>query len=171
MSMTSDPPPQSDRAQSMLARLRAFATLHQRAVMFLAAEAAAFGQDFEQSTEGATQLLSDMLAQGEDGEKRRAIATATAAVVYRLQTADRSRQGLEQIATVLSALHRQQAALIAALESASPPPTERMVETWVAALAENVTLADWRHRLEDALRGLPQRPGPAHGPDPDEELF
>jgi len=140
------------RLLDLLARWQAFSELQQRAFAFLAAEALASGEAFENSTEGAAALLmqiGDIANQG--GED---IQAQTFAVVERLQATDRSRQGLEQVASVLTTLRSQHAALVEATHAiADLPEVERMIEEWVGSLSSNVNLADWRRRLDDALHG------------------
>ncbi|MBR9970667.1 hypothetical protein [Magnetospirillum sulfuroxidans] len=137
----------------LLAHWQAFSQLQQRAFEFLASEAIATGQEFEHSTAGATGVLTrigQFAGESEAGE----LQARTNEVVQRLQAADRSRQGLEQVASVLTTLRRQHAALEEATQRhAQPPAVDDAVEQWIAALSENVSLADWRRRLIDALYG------------------
>jgi hypothetical protein len=147
----------------------AFSLLQQRTFAFLAGEAKAFGQDFENSTEGATRVLTRIndLARFCDNSD---IQSETWAVVHKLQAADRSRQGLEQVASVLSTLGTLHSDLVAASDSPAEMPTaEALTEKWIAALVANVSLADWRRRLDDALHG--RQPSAAAEIGGDEELF
>lgn len=152
----------------LLARWRAFSELQQRAFAFLAGEALASGAAFESSTEGATRVLTRI---GDFAKTAQAaeVQAETWSVVHRLQAADRSRQGLEQIATVLGTLQQQHAALVAATRAAADlPDVEVMIEDWIAVLCDTVTLTDWRRRLDDALHG---RPPSAAADCGDDELF
>lgn len=155
----------SARLLDFLARWQAFSELQQRAFAFLAAEAMATGAEFEHSTDGATAVLTRM---GQDATDLRA---ATFQVVQRLQSADRSRQRLEQLARVLDTLRQQHAELAAGMRDTlrlpEPPPSW---DDWIDAMAANVALADWRHRLVDALNGREPQPAAA-APDDDSELF
>lgn len=93
-------------------------------------------------------------------------------MVHRLQSADRSRQGLEQVASVLTMLARQHEALEAETATMAPtlPNADGFAETCVGALTESVSLGDWRRRLIDALHG--RAPGPRYiNTADDEELF
>lgn len=150
----------------LLARWQAFSELQQRAFAFLAAEAVATGVEFENSTDGATRVLTRMgQSHGEDDLK-----AETWAVVHKLQAADRSRQGLEQVASVLNTLKAQHAALAEATRDAgSQADVEAMLSHWIDPLSATVSLADWRRRLIDALHGRePSAPAEVGG---DEELF
>lgn len=137
----------------LLAHWQAFSQLQQRAFEFLASEAIATGEEFEQSTAGAAGVLArigQLAGESETDE----LQTHTNDVVHRLQAADRSRQGLEQVASVLTTLRRQHAELENITHrSAQPPAVDAAMEQWINALSENVTLADWRRRLVDALYG------------------
>ena len=137
----------------LLAQWQAFSQLQQRAFEFLASEALATGLEFEQSTSGATAVLTrigQFAGESEAGQMQ----VSTNEVVQRLQSADRSRQGLEQVASVLTTLRHQHAELEAITRrSAQPPTVEEAVDQWIGALSQNVTLADWRRRLIDALYG------------------
>lgn len=137
----------------LLAHWQAFSQLQQRAFEFLASEAIATGEEFERSTAGAAGVLTRIgqcVRESETGE----LQARTNEVVHRLQAADRSRQGLEQVASVLTTLRRQHAELEAITRrSAQPPAIDDAVEQWISALSENVSLADWRRRLVDALYG------------------
>jgi hypothetical protein len=162
----------SDRTQcrdlvDLLSRWQAFSELQQRAFAFLAAEAVFAGQEFENSTEGAAGVLTRMSAQVDNAE----IKAETWAVVHKLQAADRSRQGLEQVASVLTTLKSQHAALMAETQgAASIPDAGRVLDGWAEELAAGVNLADWRRRLVDALHG--REPSPPPPPeDGDDELF
>lgn len=138
----------------LLARWQAFSELQQRAFEFLAAEAVATGQEFEHSTDGACQVLVRLGQTSDD------LRTETFQIVQKLQSADRSRQGLEQVASVLTTLKALHADLVRATqESAHVPDTESMLAQWIDSLAGNVSLADWRRRLIDALHG--REPSPA----------
>lgn len=157
------------RLLELLARWQAFSELQQRAFEFLANEAVATGQEFEQSTDGATSVLTRI---GQFSGERAAgeLQAETFQVVQKLQAADRSRQGLEQVASVLQSLRGQHAELVQATrDTAHVPDTERMLNDWIEAMAANVTLADWRRRLMDALHGRP--PSPAAHAEEDDELF
>lgn len=143
----------------LLAQWQAFSQLQQRAFEFLASEAMATGQEFEESTAGATAVLTrigEFAGESESGE----LQSSTYEIVHRLQSADRSRQGLEQVASVLTTLRRQHALLEAATRrSAQAAAVHEAVNGWIADLSENVTLADWRRRFVDALHGRPsERP-------------
>ncbi len=150
----------------LLARWQAFSELQQRAFAYLAAEAVNTGMEFENSTDGATRVLTrmDRTAGADD------LKAETWAVVHKLQAADRSRQGLEQVASVLTTLKAQHAALAEATRAiGSVAETDVMIEDWIGPLAANVSLADWRRRLVDALHGR-EPSAPAQAGD-DEELF
>ena len=142
----------------LLARWRAFSELQQRAFAFLAGEALASGAAFENSTEGATRVLTrigDIAKNAQASE----VQAETWSVVHRLQAADRSRQGLEQIATVLGTLQQQHATLVEATRAAAElPEVDIMIDDWITVLCETVTLTDWRHRLDDALHGRAPAP-------------
>jgi hypothetical protein len=153
----------------LLARWRAFSELQQRAFAFLAGEALASGAAFENSTEGATRVLTRI---GDIAKNTPAaeVQAETWSVVHRLQAADRSRQGLEQIATVLGTLRQQHAALVDATRAATDlPDVEVMIDDWIAVLCGTVTLTDWRRRLDDALHGRP--PSEAADCTNEDELF
>lgn len=151
---------------ALLARWQAFSELQQRAFEFLAAEAIATGQEFEQSTLGATTVLTRM---GAPATGQPSLQSETFQVVQRLQSADRSRQGLEQVASVLNTLRGQHAELLAAtLGTANLPDPESMLDGWINALASTVSLADWRRRLIDALHGRVSQP---MQDDTEDELF
>lgn len=171
-----DDAPPGDDAQllAILARWHAFSELQQRVFSFLAAETVATGQEFENSTDGATSILTriafDAGARPADADLR----AETGEVVRRLQSADRSRQILEQVAGVLSALQHQQAHLMRdtlALAHAATAMPQDAFDDWIDALTAPVSLADWRHRLEDALLGRPPRAELAHADTDDIELF
>lgn len=156
-----------DQKCTLLARWQAFSELQQRAFTFLAAEALATGQEFENSTGGATEALMRIGQHTRDQEK---LKHETWAVVHRLQTADRSRQGLEQVASVLEMLRRLHADLVEATDSAAAlPDVSGDVDGWIGAMADCVTLIDWRRRLVDALHGL--EPAAMVDAGGDEELF
>ncbi|HLO77262.1 MAG TPA: hypothetical protein VK196_12480 [Magnetospirillum sp.] len=158
------------RLLELLARWQAFSELQQRAFEFLAAEAVATGQEFEHSTDGATGVLTrigQLAADGDSGE----LQQETFQVVQKLQAADRSRQGLEQVASVLQTLQLQHADLVnATRETAHVPETDAMLSSWIDAMAANVNLADWRRRLVDALHGREPSPAAA-ATEEDDELF
>jgi len=157
------------RLFDLLTRWQAFSELQQRAFAFLAAEALASGQEFENSTNGAAGLLMRI---GEIADKGgdESVRTQTFAVVERLQAADRSRQGLEQVASVLNTLKTQHANLVTATHAvADLPEVEAMIEQWIGALAGTVNLADWRRRLNDALHG--RAPSAAIICEDEDELF
>lgn len=155
------------RLLELLARWQAFSELQQRAFEFLAAEAVATGQEFEHSTDGATGVLTRI---GQVAADAAELQAETFQVVQKLQAADRSRQGLEQVASVLQTLRLQHAVLVdATRETAHVPETEAMLTDWIESMAANVTLADWRRRLVDALHG--RAPQPAAPADDDDELF
>lgn len=156
----------------LLARWQAFSELQQNAFAFLAAEAIATGQEFENSTEGAAQVLSRMGDASVVPDPAQ-IQAETFSVVHRLQAADRSRQGLEQVASVLETLRRLEADLVRA--GSNHPPLPDVADTatqWIAQLGECVSLGDWRKRFNEALQG--RDPGPRN-PEPsadiDDELF
>lgn len=154
------------RLLELLARWQAFSELQQRAFEFLAAEAVATGQEFEHSTDGATGVLTRIAGDGASGD----LQAETFQVVQKLQAADRSRQGLEQVASVLQTLRVQHAELVnATRETAHVPETDAMLAGWIEAMSANVSLADWRRRLVDALHG--REPSPAATPEDEDELF
>jgi hypothetical protein len=155
----------------LLARWQAFSELQQRAFAFLAAEAVHTGQEFENSTDGAARVLTRMGQPTEADEQE--LMAETFQVVSRLQAADRSRQGLEQVASVLTMLRRQHEELTqhtANIARIAQP--DELTESWIDALAGEVSLADWRRRLVDALNGgdivVGAQPQPE---DDDDELF
>jgi hypothetical protein len=153
----------------LLARWQAFSELQQRAFDFLAGEALSSGQEFENSTEGATRVLTRFSDFANGGTSAEDLKAETFSVVHRLQAADRSRQGLEQVASVLTTLKTQHEALVTATRAtANLPDVETMLNDWIGALTTNVAMADWRHRLDDALHG---RPPSAAAQGGDEELF
>jgi hypothetical protein len=159
----------TSRLLELLARWQAFSELQQRAFEFLAAEAVATGQEFEHSTEGATGVLMRIGQTAGDGDAAE-LQAETFQVVQKLQAADRSRQGLEQVASVLQTLRQQHAELVGATrDTAHVPETDAMLAGWIEAMAANVNLADWRRRLIDALHGREPAPAPEAGDD--EELF
>jgi hypothetical protein len=159
----------TSRLLELLARWQAFSELQQRAFEFLASEAVATGQEFERSTEGATGVLMRLGQAARDGDTA-GLQAETFQVVQKLQAADRSRQGLEQVASVLQTLRHQHAELVGATrETAHVPETEAMLTDWIESMAANVNLADWRRRLVDALHG--REPQPPAEIDGDEELF
>lgn len=155
----------------LLAHWQAFSQLQQRAFEFLASEAVATGQEFEDSTAGATGVLTrigQFAGESEAGE----LQSRTFEVVQRLQAADRSRQGLEQVASVLTTLQRQHAELEALTrQTAQPPSVDEAVSLWIEALSANVTLADWRRRLIDVLHGRIPAPEDKSTEDDGMELF
>jgi len=156
------------RLLDLLARWQAFSELQQRAFAFLAAEALASGEAFENSTQGAAGLLMRLGELANQGGED--IQTQTFAVVERLQATDRSRQGLEQVASVLTTLRSQHAKLVEATHAiADLPEVELMIGEWVTALSGNVNLADWRRRLDDALHG--RAPSAAIVATDEDELF
>ena len=156
----------------LLARWKAFSELQQNAFAFLAAEAIATGQEFEDSTDGAAQILTRM---GDDSvvQNPAQIQAETFSVVHRLQAADRSRQGLEQVASVLETLRRLEAELVDAGSSQPPMPNVGEVTTqWIAQLGDCVSLGDWRKRFNEALHGRDPGPRvPEPSADIDDELF
>jgi len=153
----------------LLARWQAFSELQQRAFEFLASEAVATGQEFEQSTDGATSVLT-RIGQFAGESAAGDLQSETFSVVQQLQAADRSRQGLEQVASVLQTLRAQHADLVEATrDMAHVPPNEVMLNAWIDSLAGTVSLADWRRRLVDALHG--REPTPAAVVEDDDELF
>lgn len=159
----------STRLLELLARWQAFSELQQRAFEFLAAEAVATGQEFENSTNGATSVLT-RIGQFAGESAAGALQSETFQVVQKLQAADRSRQGLEQVASVLTTLRGQHAELVRATqETAHVPETDTMLSDWIESLGGNVSLADWRRRLMDALHGREPSPPPAETCD--DELF
>lgn len=156
------------RLLELLARWQAFSELQQRAFEFLAAEAVSTGQEFERSTDGATGVLTRIGQIAGDGAND--LRAETFQVVQKLQAADRSRQGLEQVASVLHTLRNQHAELVAATRAtAHVPETEHMLNAWIESMAGNVNLADWRRRLVDALHG--RAPSPPPSTDDEDELF
>lgn len=153
----------------LLSRWQAFSELQQRAFEFLAAEAIATGQEFEHSTDGATGVLT-RISQIAGDNIAADLQSETFQVVQKLQAADRSRQGLEQVASVLQTLRVQHAELVeSSRDTAHVPETEAMLNGWIAAMAANVNLADWRRRLVDALHG--REPAPATLSHDNDELF
>jgi hypothetical protein len=152
------------RLLELLARWQAFSELQQRAFEFLASEAVATGQEFENSTDGAASVLVRI------GQVAGDLQSETFQVVQKLQAADRSRQGLEQVASVLTTLKKLHAELVLKTqETAHVPDTESMLNGWVDSLSGNVSLADWRRRLIDALHG--REPVPAAAGGDEDELF
>lgn len=156
----------------LLARWKAFSELQQNAFAFLASEAIATGMEFENSTEGAAQILSRMGDTSVILDPAQ-IQAETFSVVHRLQAADRSRQGLEQVASVLETLRRLEAELVAAGGTrSSSSDVGKISAQWIAQLGECVSLSDWRKRFNEALHG--RDPGPRN-PEPstdiDDELF
>lgn len=157
------------RLLELLARWQAFSELQQRAFEFLAAEAVATGQEFEHSTDGATSVLT-RIGQFAGESAAGDLQSETFQVVQKLQAADRSRQGLEQVASVLHTLRNQHAELVSATrDTAHVPETEHMLNAWIESMACNVSLADWRRRLVDALHG--RAPSPATPATDEDELF
>lgn len=153
----------------LLARWQAFSELQQRAFEFLAAEAVATGQEFERSTDGATGVLT-RIGQFSGESAAGDLQAETFQVVQKLQAADRSRQGLEQVASVLQTLRVQHAELVGSTrDTAHVPQSEAMLAGWIEAMAANVSLADWRRRLVDALHG--REPAPAATIEDEDELF
>lgn len=157
------------RLLELLARWQAFSELQQRAFEFLAAEAVATGQEFENSTDGATHVLT-RIGQFSGESAAGELQAETFAVVQQLQAADRSRQGLEQVASVLTTLRQQHAELVESTRAtAHVPETEAMLAGWIEAMSANVSLADWRRRLVDALNG--RQPTPPQVADEDEDVL
>ena len=157
------------RLLELLARWQAFSELQQRAFEFLAAEAVATGQEFEHSTDGATSVLT-RIGQFAGESAAGDLQAETFQVVQKLQAADRSRQGLEQVASVLHTLRNQHAELVSATrDTAHVPETEHMLNAWIDSMASNVNLADWRRRLVDALHG--RAPSPIAPAADEDELF
>jgi hypothetical protein len=153
----------------LLARWQAFSELQQRAFAYLAAEALSAGQEFESSTEGATRVLTHIADVSAILDPVQ-VQAETWAVVHKLQAADRSRQGLEQVASVLEMLCRQHAELVQATCRHQPlPEVGGITEAWIEALGGCVSLSDWRRRLNDALHG--REPVAAEAVVHDEELF
>jgi len=154
----------------LLARWQAFSEVQQRAFSFLAAEAIATGTAFESSTEGAALVLARLSSGSPDTGRTR---EETFSVVHRLQSADRSRQGLEQVATVLETLRRLEAELTEEMRSLPPlPAVDAQVRRWVDELGQGLALADWRKRFTAVLEG--RDPGPAvtaPSSSCDDELF
>jgi hypothetical protein len=154
---------------NLLAKWQAFSELQQRAFEFLAAEAIAAGNEFEHSTDGATGILTRIGQFAGEGEAAD-LQSKTFAVVQQLQAADRSRQGLEQVASVLTTLRSQHASLAEfTRDAATLPDSTADFEAWVAALSDTVCLTDWRRRLTDALHGRP--PSLPLCASDDDELF
>lgn len=140
--------------KDLLARWQAFSELQQRAFAFLAAEAIGTGEEFEKSTEGAARVMTRIGQLNMDGDVAD-FQSETWAVVHKLQSADRSRQGLEQVASVLNTLRAQHADLVKATSEVTDiADPEAMLPQWIGSIASNVSLADWRRRLVDALNGL-----------------
>lgn len=156
----------------LLARWRAFSELQQNAFAFLAAEAIATGEEFENSTEGAASVLSRMGDASVILDPAQ-IQAETFTVVHRLQAADRSRQGLEQVASVLKTLRRLEAELVEAGDvHLAMPDVSRTAADWIGQLGECVTLGDWRKRFNEALHGRDPGPrNPTPSDDIDDELF
>jgi hypothetical protein len=159
-----------DNFYGLLALWQAFSDMQQHAFAFLAAEALATGQEFESSTEGAAQVLTrfgSVAATLDPDEMRK----ETWSVVRRLQSADRSRQGLEQVASVLETLSRLHSELVEATCRHHPlPAVDGITTEWINALGGCVTISDWRRRFNDALHG--RDPGPRGGQgDEADELF
>ncbi|OAN54066.1 hypothetical protein A6A04_12535 [Paramagnetospirillum marisnigri] len=156
----------------LLARWQAFSELQQHAFAFLASEAIATGEEFENSTNGAAQVLSRMGDASVILDPAQ-IQAETFAVVHKLQAADRSRQGLEQVASVLETLRRLEAELVEAGGELPPRPDVRDTSArWIAELGGCVSLADWRKRFNEALHGRDPGPrNPAESADIDDELF
>ncbi|EPY02374.1 hypothetical protein [Magnetospirillum fulvum] len=156
----------------LLARWQAFSELQQRAFSFLAAEALATGQEFENSTDGAAAVLGQMGGRL-DSTDPALLQAETFSVIQRLQSADRSRQGLEQVASVLETFRRLEAELVEETQRHPPlPPIHVVLETWSRQLSECISLSDWRRRFAAALDGRdpgPRYPAPAETCD--EELF
>lgn len=156
----------------LLARWQAFSELQQRAFTFLAAEAIATGEEFENSTDGAAAVLGKMGECSETADPVR-LQAETFTVIERLQTADRSRQGLEQVASVLETFRRLEAELVEETQRHPPlPPIHVVLESWSRQLNESISLSDWRRRFAAALDG--RDPGPrcsAPAETCDEELF
>ncbi len=143
MSLETKPPVQ---------RWRDFAQFERRLLTFLAAELEATGLAFEDSTDGAAGVLSRL---AEDARRRgdQTLQGDITQLVVRLQSVDRRRQELQQIASVIGELLRQQAEVaetcgLADDGSAPPDWTE-----WCRRQEEAVTLAAWRKRLSAALKG------------------
>lgn len=158
------------RLLELLARWQAFSELQQRAFEFLANEAVSTGAEFERSTDGATGVLTRIGAVVSGEGAAAELQAETFEVVQKLQAADRSRQGLEQVASVLQTLRFQHAELVDATRAtAHVPETETMLDAWIESMASNVSLADWRRRLVDALHGRESAPPADMGGD--EELF
>ncbi|MEO0036272.1 MAG: hypothetical protein RLZZ501_2295 [Pseudomonadota bacterium] len=161
----------------LLARWQAFSVLQQHAFAFLAAEAVATGHEFEDATEGAAGVLAGMAANlGGSGDGAEAAATLrddTFTVIGRLQAADRSRQGLEQVASVLETFRRLEAELVAETRAHPPlPPIGPVIDVWSRQLGECITLSDWRRRFTAALAGRDPGPRrPACVEPQDEDLF
>jgi len=158
---------------NLLARWQAFSELQQHAFAFLASEALATGQEFENSTEGAAQVLTRMGDASVVVDPVQ-IQAETFSVVHRLQAADRSRQGLEQVASVLEKLRAMEAELAAETRRHPPlPPMTEITTQWIDQLGQCVTLGDWRKRFNEVLHG--RDPGPRYpetnSSDEDDELF
>lgn len=153
----------------LLARWQAFSELQQRAFEFLASEAIATGEEFEHSTDGATNVLT-RIGQFSGESAAGELQAETFMVVQQLQAADRSRQGLEQVASVLQTLRGQHAELVnTTRDTAHVPDTDAMLSAWIESLGANVSLADWRRRLMDALHG--REPSPPAPIGDEDELF
>lgn len=156
----------------LLARWQAFSELQQNAFAFLASEAIATGEEFENSTSGAAQVLTRMGDTAIIVDPAQ-IQAETYSVVHRLQAADRSRQGLEQVASVLVTLRRLEAELVQAAGDHPPlPDVANTSAQWIEQLGACVSLGDWRKRFNEALHGRDPGPrNPEPSADMDDELF
>ncbi|OIR00340.1 hypothetical protein GALL_175930 [mine drainage metagenome] len=153
-------------AKPPLHRWRDFAHFERRLLTFLAAELETTGQAFEDSTDGAAGILAQL---AEDARRRGdpSLQGDITQLVVRLQSVDRRRQELQQIASVIGELLRQQAEMaqtcgLAEEDGAPPDWTE-----WCRRQEEAVTLAAWRKRLSAALKGE----APAAAEDEDEDVL
>lgn len=157
----------------LLARWQAFSELQQHAFAFLAAEAIATGAEFEMATDGAAAVLAGMAAAVSTGTGAETLQADTFAVIQRLQSADRSRQGLEQVASVLETFRRLEAELVE--ETCRHPPlplVHLVVDVWSQQLGESISLSDWRRRFTIALTGHDPGPRQSVSSEPlDEDLF
>ena len=153
-----------------VSRWRAFARFEQRLLAFLSGEVAETGQAFENSTEGALLLLT-RLSEAARTAGNQDMQADIAHLVERLQNADRRRQELLQVTSVIDELLRQQAELVTETESEgqegdSAPPNW---SEWCRRQETAVTLTAWRKRLSAALNG--QAPPEAAETDDSDVLF
>lgn len=141
--------------RDLLSHWSAFAAFEQRLLAFLANEVAHTGQAFENSTEGAVTLLAK-LSEAARAIDNQHMLNDIDQLVQQLQGADRHRQELLQVTSVIQELLRQQTELITASSTAfdceaSPPDWTE----WCRGHESAVTLSTWRRRLIAALNGTP----------------